>query len=162
MGLALALSAELTGVTDLHPIDTQEEPYVYSFKVQCTSCREIHPNFVELTSWETHDLSGSRGEANFVWRCKSCRRESSASFKSKPQPYTLEDSGKLKNIIELETRGLEFLEFKVEGAWSCRSSENEKTKFEEIDLQEGEWFEYDEKAGEEVMITDIKWEIRRS
>jgi len=36
------------------------------------------------------------------------------------------------------------------------------TKFEGIDLAEDEWFEYDEKAGEEVSITGVKWEIRRA
>ncbi len=36
------------------------------------------------------------------------------------------------------------------------------TKFSGIDLQEGEWFDYDEKAGEEVSIKDMKWEIRRA
>jgi len=36
------------------------------------------------------------------------------------------------------------------------------TKFTAIDLTEGEWFDYDEKAGEEVGITNLKWEIVRS
>lgn len=36
------------------------------------------------------------------------------------------------------------------------------TKFEGVDLQEGEWFDYDEKVGEEVSIRDLKWEIRRA
>lgn len=36
------------------------------------------------------------------------------------------------------------------------------TKFSDIDLQEGEWFDYDEKASEEVSIKDLKWEIRRT
>ncbi len=35
------------------------------------------------------------------------------------------------------------------------------TKFEGVDLQEGEWFDYDEKVGEEVSVKDLKWEIRR-
>ncbi len=35
-------------------------------------------------------------------------------------------------------------------------------KFSSVDLQEGEWFDYDEKAGEEVSIKDIKWEITRA
>lgn len=81
-------------VTDLRPDDTPENPFWYTFKVQCTSCREIHPNFVNVSrfvrspkkmseslfSWltrlsaqEANDMSGSRGEANFVWRCKSCK-----------------------------------------------------------------------------------------
>lgn len=36
------------------------------------------------------------------------------------------------------------------------------TKFAAIDLTEGDWFDYDEKAGEEVSIKDVKWEIRRA
>ncbi len=36
------------------------------------------------------------------------------------------------------------------------------SKFTAIDLTEGEWFDYDEKAGEEVSIKDLKWEIRRN
>ena len=36
------------------------------------------------------------------------------------------------------------------------------TRFSGIDLQEGEWFDYDEKAGEEVSIKDITWEIIRA
>lgn len=35
------------------------------------------------------------------------------------------------------------------------------TKFTGINLDEGEWFDYDEKAGEEVSVTDISWSIRR-
>jgi len=36
------------------------------------------------------------------------------------------------------------------------------TPFTGIDLSEGDWYDYDEKAGEEVGIKDIKWEIRRA
>jgi hypothetical protein len=35
-------------VTDLQPQDTEEEPFHYTFKVQCTSCREVHPNWVTV------------------------------------------------------------------------------------------------------------------
>ena len=36
------------------------------------------------------------------------------------------------------------------------------TKFGGIDLSEGEWFDYDENAGEEVSVKIVKWEIRRA
>ena len=70
--LALALQAELLGsmslciqniklftdasfsVTNLSPLDTAEEPYYYTFKVQCTSCREIHPNWVSLSRFVSY------------------------------------------------------------------------------------------------------------
>lgn len=60
-------------VTDLLPIDTEEAPFYYTFKVQCTSCREVHPNWVSVSRFENNEISGSRGEANFVWRCKNCK-----------------------------------------------------------------------------------------
>ena len=36
------------------------------------------------------------------------------------------------------------------------------SKFPSIDLQEGEWYDYDEKTKEEVSIKDVQWEIRRA
>jgi hypothetical protein len=90
MVLALALKAELNGqvlgrfyailaililhrVTDLRPNDTEDSPFFYTFKVQCTSCRETHPNPVSVNRFEMNEQSGSKGEANFVWRCKNCK-----------------------------------------------------------------------------------------
>jgi hypothetical protein len=41
-------------VTDLRPNDTAEDPFLYTFKVQCTSCREIHPNWVSVNRFVSH------------------------------------------------------------------------------------------------------------
>jgi len=79
-------------VTDLRPDDSEENPFYYMFKVKCTSCHEVHPNRVGINrfvsheiSWtchvnailtvdqESNKLSGSKGDANFVWKCKHCR-----------------------------------------------------------------------------------------
>lgn len=48
-----------------------------------------------------------------------------------------------------------------QGDWQAKGIES-GTSFAAIDLSEGEWFDYDEKQGEEVSIKDIKWEIRRA
>ena len=32
----------------------------------------------------------------------------------------------------------------------------------EVDLEEGEWYDYDDKASQEVFIKELKWEIRRA
>lgn len=101
-------------VTDLKPTDTADSPYIYTFKVQCTSCRETHPNLVGVSRHEMNELSGSRGEANFVWRCKNCKRESSATIKAAPAGYEAASPARAKNIIEIDTRGLEFTEFKAD------------------------------------------------
>ena len=64
--LALTLEAELVGfvtrlfciptdvdamdsVKELLPVDSTDEPYYYTFKIQCTSCRETHPNWVSIS-----------------------------------------------------------------------------------------------------------------
>lgn len=126
-----------------------------------------------------NDLSGSRGEANFVWKCKNCKRESSATIKAAPAVYESTSPAKTKNIIEIDTRGLEFTDFKADvrifdkdqsfgftnmppqGEWEATGTDS-GTKFTGIDLSDGEWFDYDEKAGDEVSIKDIKWQIRRA
>ncbi|KAF5970641.1 DUF866 domain-containing protein [Fusarium coicis] len=158
---ALYLTADLQGVTNLRPDDTQDNPFWYMFKVQCTSCRETHANHVGVNRFDTNEMSGSRGEANFVWKCKNCKRESSASVKAGPFPYEQTEPAKPQKILEFDCRGLEFTEFKAEGEWLAEGAET-GTKFTGIDLEEGEWFEYDEKSNEEVSINDVKWEVRRS
>lgn len=161
MVLALALKAELNGVTDLRPHDTADAPFFYTFKVQCTSCRETHPNDVSFNRFEQNEVSGSKGEANFVWRCKNCKREHSASIKAAPTIYERSDPPKTVNILEFDCRGLEFTEFKPEGDFEAKGAET-VTNFTGIDLSDGEWFDYDEKSGEEVSITNVQWEIRRA
>ncbi|ELQ33953.1 DUF866 domain-containing protein [Pyricularia oryzae Y34] len=136
---SLTLTAELGGVTNLRPDDTEASPFWYTFKVQCTSCRETHANWVGVSRF----------------------RESSASIKAAPAAYEASEPAKGQKIIEFDCRGLEFVEFKPEGNWLAEGVES-GTKFTEIDLDEGEWFEYDEKAGDEVSIKDLKWEISRA
>jgi len=49
----------------------------------------------------------------------------------------------------------------LQGEWLATGIDS-GTKFTSIDLTDGEWFDYDEKAGEEVSIKELKWEIRRN
>jgi Eukaryotic protein of unknown function (DUF866) len=101
-------------VTDLKPTDGEDNPYFYTFKVQCTSCRETHENWVTINRHEMTSLSGSRGEANFVWKCKNCKRESSATIKAAPASYSQSSPPKPKNVIEIDCRGLEFTQFQAD------------------------------------------------
>ncbi|KAF6810991.1 duf866 domain protein [Colletotrichum musicola] len=174
---ALTLTAELNGVTNLRPDDSEGNPFWYTFKVQCTSCREVHDKTVGVNRFvgtnfstpasftnknqENNEMSGSRGEANFVWKCKNCKRESSASIKTAPTAYEQTEPAKQQKIIEFDCRGLEFVEFIPEGEWLADGAET-TTKFTAIELTDGEWFDYDEKANDEVSIKDLKWEIKRA
>ncbi|KAK4060403.1 hypothetical protein Trihar35433_10267 [Trichoderma harzianum] len=129
---ALVLTAELTGVTNLRPDDTQDNPFWYMFKVQCTSCRETHENYVGVNRF----------------------RESSATIKAAPAAYEQGEPPKPQKVFEFDCRGLEFTEFKAEGEWLADGIDS-GTKFTGIELIDGEWFDYDEKAGEEVSIKEL-------
>ncbi|KAK3683759.1 DUF866 domain protein, partial [Podospora appendiculata] len=148
-------------VTNLRPKDDENNPFWYTFKVQCTSCRETHPKPVSVSRFETNEMSGSRGEANFVWKCKNCKRESTASIQAAPIPYQQTEPAKPQNIIEFDCRGLEFTEFHSEGEWLADGLET-TSKFTGIELVDGDWYDYDEKSSEEVSIKDVKWTINRS
>lgn len=158
---ALTLTAELSGVTNLRPQDSEDSPFWYTFTVQCTSCRETHPKPVAVSRFEQNEMSGSRGEANFVWKCKNCKRESTASIKTAPKPYEQGEPAKQQPVIEFDCRGLEFTDFHTEGKWLADGIES-GTKFTDIEFEDGEWYDFDEKAGEEVSIKDLKWDIKRA
>ncbi|PWW74633.1 DUF866-domain-containing protein [Tuber magnatum] len=160
---ALELTADLTGVTNLHPVDTREDPYYYSFRVQCTSCREVHEKWVDFDRFTTTDLSKSRGEANFVYKCRNCTRESSATIKTEPKAYTAASPPTKQVIIEFECRGCELTEFRVSGKWGAEgiSEGASRSRFDEVDLTE-DWYDYDEKTGEEVSVKEVRWVIRRA
>jgi hypothetical protein len=48
-GIYAGALADNSSVTDLRPTDTADAPYYYTFKVQCTSCRETHANWVGVS-----------------------------------------------------------------------------------------------------------------
>jgi len=156
-------------VSQLQPVDSKEQPKFYVFRVQCTSCWEVHDKAIGMSRWDKVALPRSRGEANFVWRCKQCKRDSSASIVTQTiVPYAGEGE---HGLLSIDCRGLQLLEFFPEvrqwmrewlmdqDGWAC-FGESTQTPFS-VDLSDGEWFDYDEKAAAEVSISELKWSIRR-
>lgn len=106
------------------------------------------------------------------------QRESSATIMAAPIAYQQSSPPKAQKVIDFDCRGLEFIDFKPEvcfmfyvcmrpaliwlqGDWLVTGEES-GTKFEAINFEEGDWYEYDEKAGDEVSIKDLKWEIKKA
>ncbi|ORY01020.1 DUF866-domain-containing protein [Basidiobolus meristosporus CBS 931.73] len=156
----LLFKAELVNVTDLRP---ESDDYDWHFKIKCNSCHEVDQNWITLNFTETSDVSGSRGEAHLVMRCKFCKRESSASFdeSQKVRPYTIDDSGSFARLVTLDCRGLEPVEFEPRDGWVCKGAES-NTPFQEIDLTDQEWADYDDKANDEVSIMEIEAKFEKA
>ncbi|KAI5286578.1 hypothetical protein KEM54_006670, partial [Ascosphaera aggregata] len=125
MPYTLLLTADLQGITNLRPKDSEESPYYYTFRVQCTSCRAEHPNAVSFNRYKTHTASILDAASRFDI-----------------------SNGKTQKVIDLDCRGLEPIEFIADGEWYATGVES-STSFANIELEEGEWFDYDDKAGSE-------------
>ncbi|BGP45132.1 hypothetical protein JCM10450v2_000949 [Rhodotorula kratochvilovae] len=164
--LAVQIKATLEHVTDLKPLG---DNFTWMVRVKCTSCREEHPNFMGIDATESHDISGSRGEANLVWRCQLCKKENNInfddSFKRASAAYTLEDGEEQRwgTLAVLECRGCEIIEFDPQGTWMCKGAES-GTVFDEVELskEEADWNDYDEKASESVSIMELETRIQRA
>ena len=74
--------------------------------------------------------------------------------------YTAEDSesGKFVPIIRLDCRGIEPVEFIPKDGWEAEGAES-GTKFSDIDLSEGDYSEYDEKASASVGIYNFESQV---
>ncbi|KAG9006738.1 hypothetical protein FRB94_013862 [Tulasnella sp. JGI-2019a] len=122
---------------------------------------------VSVNRLDEHDLSSGHDTANFVWKCGSCKRASSAKFDkfdnksppTKPYQITSSENQEYSPLVVIECRGLEFIGFDPMGTWKCTGVES-GTKFDEVEFEDGEWVDYDEKAAKPVGISTIqsKWE----
>ncbi|KAI9002955.1 hypothetical protein DFJ74DRAFT_639252 [Hyaloraphidium curvatum] len=160
MKLQLLIRATLTNLTSLRLPPSAP----YEFRVKCTSCNELHGVPVTLDPAEERDIGGSRGKANFVWKCGFCRRESSASFvPGSNGAYGKEEDGEWKGVAQFECRGLEFVEFVPGGGWLARSTES-STEFDEVDLSDPDagYSDYDEKGKCEVAVMDFQSKLERA
>lgn len=69
--------------------------------------------------------------------------------------YTNEDAGKYKTIVTFDCRGIEPTQFTPGDGWIAKVEESGKL-FENINLSEKEWVEYDEKSKQSVGIYEFE------
>lgn len=153
--LLLEIKAELESLTDLRPQNGSE--FTYYFKLKCGSCGEVTQKYSSVTVSEQFDMPKSRGKAHLVQKCKFCGREGSVNMvDGRGRSYTLEDSesGKYVPVMCFDCRGIEPVEFSSRDEWAAEGITG--TKFAGIDLSEGEFAEYDEKASCPVGISNVE------
>lgn len=68
--------------------------------------------------------------------------------------YTQDDAGKFKTIVVFDCRGAEPMEFSPRTGWIVKAAENGQT-FENVDLSEDDWVDFDEKNNCSVGIYEF-------
>jgi len=126
-------------------------------------------------------MKGSRGQANLVTKCKMCSRDSSLGkffrfldnieifvepaiflfsdiLPDTISKYTIEDSNKFKSIVTFDCRGLSIIDFSPRNGFKCCGIET-NTIFEDVNLEEKEWVDYDERQNQPVGIYDVQYQF---
>jgi len=155
--LTLQFQGDFDNVSEFGFVDTPEQPFYFTFRVECGSCHEVHPNDIAFTAHELHALPSSRGEANFSMKCKFCGKDGNVTTEPKLATYSAEAAqGKPVSMTSFDCRGLVLHEFVPRGEfWASAESGSKFT----LEFDDGEWYDYDEKAGQEVSITGTQWSI---
>lgn len=65
----------------------------------------------------------------------------------------------MKSIVAFECRGIEPVEFRPSEGWLAKVEGSGKV-FNDVDLSEKEWVEYDENIQDSVGIYDFEYELR--
>uniref|UniRef100_F1LFV1 Uncharacterized protein n=1 Tax=Ascaris suum TaxID=6253 RepID=F1LFV1_ASCSU len=151
--IALEVKATLVNVTDLQPSDPAT--FRWYMKLRCMNCGEQPEHWQYVTVSESLEMPGSRGEANLIEKCKLCGRVNSLDImKDSFQAYTIEDSEQFRPIVKFDCRGVEPTDFDPRGGWRAVGIES-GTTFDDVDLSEKEWADYDEKASAATEITEV-------
>uniref|UniRef100_A0A914DUJ7 Uncharacterized protein n=1 Tax=Acrobeloides nanus TaxID=290746 RepID=A0A914DUJ7_9BILA len=152
--IALELKANLVNVTNLQPGDYDDHRWY--LKIQCTSCRNAKDHWQYATVTEAQPLTKGHGIAHIMEKCPFCGRSNNSLeiLKDTYAPYKIEKNEEFQTIVKFDCRGLEPVEFDPRVGWRCEGVES-GTVFEDIDLNEKEWADYDEKANQPVEINSI-------
>ncbi|CAI5472309.1 unnamed protein product [Closterium sp. Yama58-4] len=156
--LLISIRCELENLTKLRP---GSDDFTYYMKLRC-SCGEVSAKESSVTKGEEYEMKGSRGTANLVQKCNLCSRVGSISLvEGHGKPFTAEDceNRKFVPLVCLDCRGMEPVEFIPKDCWHAEGAES-GTKFEDIDLSDQEFSDYDEKAGESVSILNFESQIK--
>ena len=112
---------------------------------------------------EKQKIEGSRGEANFIAKCKLCERPGNVEFV--PNSWnTYTKSEQWQTICKFECRNIELVEFIPGNEMKAHGTENDgDTEFDDIDLAtETDWAGYDEGGDCAVGVYEFKSRIVRA
>jgi hypothetical protein len=153
--LGLQISARLENVEKM---EVCGEDFRYFIKTLCCNCGEVSDKWQYVALNETTDGRTGRSECHMKYKCKGCQREISLLIHEdsiKPYVYEEDKPEGFQTIAIFEGRGMEISDFEFRTGWNIKALES-STKFENVDLTEREWVEFDEKLGESIGIYELK------
>lgn len=137
------------------------------FTTKCTHCNEISDQKIYFKLTEMQDIPGSKGQANFIAKCKFCERVSNVEYIQNSISAYTDQNQKFKTIASFECRGMELINFYPGNSLGALGKES-GTEFghpygkEPIEFDGPDWAGFDEEADESVGIYEFKSQFARS
>ena len=151
--ISLQISAILENIAELKTGPN----FSYFLKLCCSNCGENDNIWHDICEEERakQDTRNAKGH-NLVIKCKLCSRENSMDIIEGSQaPYIEDDSGEFKTIVSFDCRGVEPVEFDPNrSGYIVKGAENGQTF--EVEIEDGDWTEYDDKNKQSVSISEFK------
>ncbi|KAI1723951.1 CXXC motif containing zinc binding protein [Ditylenchus destructor] len=151
--IALQLKANLVNVTDLAPSEFNEHRWY--LKLKCSGCGQESERWQYATVQESQELSKGHGQCHILAKCSFCSRQNSLEIlPDSYASYSADKNEEYQTIVKFDCRGLDPVDFDPRVGWRCFGTES-GTVFDDIDLNEKEWVDYDEKAGQATEINEM-------
>ncbi|SCU92205.1 LADA_0F15104g1_1 [Lachancea dasiensis] len=176
------ISATLSdNISCLSVKDTDDDLAEYALQLRCIDCREVNDSKVTVNRMEKYEMSSGKGEASLVMKCKFCGNDCSVNlekYEEKLYNLDLEENGDVinKQLLQRKKKGIKKVEDSraVALELDCRGCDVFAVDFSNLTFNvemvsgnvleasfgdENEWYDYDDKAGEEVSVTDMSFEV---
>jgi len=149
----IAISCQMENLEKIYA----EEDLEYRIKIECSKCHEKVAAWQSVGSSEQLEIPGSRGEANFIYRCKMCKAVNTLNIvKDSRKPYLSSYVPMMKPIIAFECRGMTIIDFEFGEGWKVVSSESGRVFEAALD---GDFYNYDEIANCPVEVSELDFTI---
>lgn len=154
----LKVKADLENIQQLTPVAGN----LWKFDIQTPGGGESRSG-ITVSADDIYPLEGSRGEANFIIKWPYANDQSYIKIithKSVASSITAEKSGSFVTLLAMECRNIEPTAWYPSFDFLARSSEG--TLFEQIDLSDRDWAEYDEEHDLSVSVTNLEYKIENT
>lgn len=149
-------SAQFNGIGSM----TMPEDYPWHVHLLCGNCGEKPQKPIVLMASEI--VEGVRGASvHLRMTCKLCARTNDVKIISDQMTYSESDAPKWMPILILECRGIEPTGITLADDTPLKIMGEEGYNFEDVFIEDGEYYGWDEKRGVEASITEFQIRVAK-
>ncbi|CAD6193652.1 unnamed protein product [Caenorhabditis auriculariae] len=129
----------------------------WELKLKCSSCGDVPDRWRYVVANESEPIPGSRGEANYIEKCKGCGHLNTLSILEDCfKPYVEDKNESWQPVMIMDSRGFEPVGFGQASNWIADTNDSSST-FNEISFSSSEdWADYDSQTNEPVSIENFE------